>query len=269
MSLVLMPIDEVVTFDALTHDPDTGSIHDADSAPTYDVFDGTTDTPILATQSMTKRTSKTGNYRGTFTASAANGFVAGHSYNVVVSATVTGSVSLTAITSKWRALVFRAGPSENSAGTPLVDVSRILGTVSAGAAGSVAPDWAHVQSPTSTVALTNTTVSTGQTIASVSGAVASVTGNVGGNVVGNVNGNVVGNVGSVLDISTNATTELTSVPSSTATPLKMIQWLYMRARNRNTQTSGTLIVKANDDATTVGTSTVSDDGTTAVRGKFS
>ena len=40
-------------------------------------------------------------------------------------------------------------------------------------------------------------------------------------------------------------------------------------QHKLTQTSTTQIVKANDGATTVGTSTVSDDGTTATRGKFS
>lgn len=42
---------------------------------------------------------------------------------------------------------------------PKVDVQDILGTTSAGAAGAVAIDWAHVENPTSTVALTNTTIS--------------------------------------------------------------------------------------------------------------
>ena len=74
---------------------------------------------------------------------------------------------------------------------------RTLDVTTTGEAGI---DWANIGSPTSTVGLTNTTISTGQTITSVSGAVGSVTGNVGGSVAsvtGNVGGNVTGSVGSV------------------------------------------------------------------------
>lgn len=58
------------------------------------------------------------------------------------------------------------------------------------ASGYVSPNWGDVGSPTTTVALTGTTLSTSQVVASVSGAVGSVTGNVGGDVVGNVDGTV-------------------------------------------------------------------------------
>ncbi len=68
---------------------------------------------------------------------------------------------------------------------------------------------------------------------------------------------------------TGTNTEVTAVPASTATLVSMIKWLYILSRNKLTQTSTTQIVKANDNSTTVGTSTVSDDGTTAVRGIFS
>src|SRR6185295_632619 len=95
-------------------------------------------------------------------------------------------------------------PAVNTTGVPLVDVVRVLGTTSAGAAGYVGIDWAAVRAPTTSVNLSGTTIATSQVVASVSGAVGSVTGavgsvtgNVGGNVVGNVNGNVVGSVASV------------------------------------------------------------------------
>jgi hypothetical protein len=89
-------------------------------------------------------------------------------------------------------------PVPTNAGYPLIDLKYILGTTSAGTAGYAAPDWGHVNAPTTAVALTGTTISTAQIVASVSG-------NVGGNVVGtvqtvlgNVNGNVTGTVASVL-----------------------------------------------------------------------
>jgi hypothetical protein len=49
-----------------------------------------------------------------------------------------------------------------------VDLGKILGTASAGTAGYIGPDWGHVNAPTTTVGLTGTTISTSQTVASVS-----------------------------------------------------------------------------------------------------
>ena len=80
---------------------------------------------------------------------------------------------------------------------------RTLDVTTTGEAGI---DWANIGSPTSTVDLSGTTISTAQVVASVTGSVGSVTGNVGGNVVGsvasvtgNVGGNVTGSVGSILN----------------------------------------------------------------------
>jgi hypothetical protein len=55
----------------------------------------------------------------------------------------------------------------------------IAGTASAGTAGYVGIDWGHINAPTTSVALTGTTISTSQVVASVTGAVGSVTGSVG------------------------------------------------------------------------------------------
>jgi len=59
-------------------------------------------------------------------------------------------------------------------------------TLDVSAGGEAGVDWANVGSPTTTVNLTGTKISTTQAVASVSGAVGSVTGNVGGNVTGSV-----------------------------------------------------------------------------------
>jgi len=117
----MIPIDDVVFFDVTTHVAATGAVSDADSAPTFAVYEEDTDTAIV-TGTTTKRTSLTGNYRGTFTASAANGFEAGKWYTVIVSATVSS------VSAKCVAKHFRVAPAENSAGVPLVDVSRVAGT---------------------------------------------------------------------------------------------------------------------------------------------
>jgi len=125
----LIPVDEVVYFDVITSTPSTSAAVDADSAPTFAVYEEATDTAILDAQTMTKRTALTGNYRGTFTASAANGFEAGKWYNVVATGVV-GSV-----TGKCVAMRFRVAPAENVAGVPEVDVTHFNGTAGTFAAG--------------------------------------------------------------------------------------------------------------------------------------
>lgn len=59
-------------------------------------------------------------------------------------------------------------------------------TLDVSAGGEAGLDWANVGSPTTSLNLSGTTISTSQAVASVSGAVGSVTGNVGGNVVGSI-----------------------------------------------------------------------------------
>lgn len=83
-----IPIGEVVYFDAITSSPTTGAATDADSTPTFAVYEEATDTDIGVGGNLTKRTSLTGNYRGSFTASLANGFEVGKWYSVIGSATV-------------------------------------------------------------------------------------------------------------------------------------------------------------------------------------
>lgn len=67
---------------------------------------------------------------------------------------------------------------------------------------------------------------------------------------------------------TGANTELAAVPASTATLVDMLRWLFILSRNKLTQTATTQLVRNNADGATVGTATVSDDGTVATRGKF-
>lgn len=183
-----IPLDEVLHFDAVTHHPSTGTVVDADSTPTFAVYEEATDTDIGVGGNLTKRTSLTGNYRGTFTASAANGFEVGKWYSIIASATV-GAIAGKAVVKNFRIVL-----AETVAGEPKVDVGAWLGTavstptvagvpnvnaktwndlttvalpliptvagrtldVSAG--GEAGVDWANVGSPTTTVGLTNTTV---------------------------------------------------------------------------------------------------------------
>lgn len=58
-------------------------------------------------------------------------------------------------------------PAPNQSGIPIVDMSYTKGTISPAAAGSVAPDWAHVSNPTTTLNLSGTTVGTVTTTTTV------------------------------------------------------------------------------------------------------
>lgn len=65
-----------------------------------------------------------------------------------------------------------------------------------------------------------------------------------------------------------AMTEIGAVPAVTASTLDAIRWMFALSRNKITQTATTQLLRNDADAATLGTSTVSDDGTTAIRGKF-
>jgi len=134
------------------------------------------------------------------------------------------------------------------------------------------------------------------TPASIQGAVGSVTGNVGGNVVGSVGsvsgavgsvtgsvgGNVTGSVGSLgttaqANVKTQVVNALTvdtyseesSIPGTTFTLKQAITVAFMAFRNKMTQTASTSTLRNANDSGTVATSTVSDDGTTFTKGKYS
>ena len=67
---------------------------------------------------------------------------------------------------------------------------------------------------------------------------------------------------------TSALVEVTAAPTSTSSLLTAFRWMFTKSLNKITQTATTQLVRNNADAATIATSTVSDDGTTAIRGKF-
>lgn len=73
-------------------------------------------------------------------------------------------------------------------------------------------------------------------------------------------------VGSVMNSQTFS--ELGSVPPATPTLAQAIMMLYMSIRNVHSATAIQEIIK-NDAGTTIGTATLSDNGTTTTKGKFS
>lgn len=88
-------LGETIYLDFITNSS-TGAAVDADSTPTAEVFANATDTTVVAL-TVTKRTSKTGNYRIAVPCTTGNGFAVDTSYNVVASATVSGVVAKNAV----------------------------------------------------------------------------------------------------------------------------------------------------------------------------
>jgi hypothetical protein len=88
-------IDDLLTFSCNTHKV-TGVEFDADSVPTYRVYEDETGTPIL-TGSMAKQddANTVGYYSEQITLSAANGFEKGKSYHIRIAATVDGTAGVT------------------------------------------------------------------------------------------------------------------------------------------------------------------------------
>jgi hypothetical protein len=62
--------------------------------------------------------------------------------------------------------------------------------------------------------------------------------------------------------------ELSSVPGVTGTTLQALEWVFLLARNKVTSTSTTQVLRNDADSATIGSSPVSDDGTTFTRGEF-
>jgi hypothetical protein len=71
----------------------------------------------------------------------------------------------------------------------------------------------------------------------------------------------------VLNVDTFA--EPSAVPAATSTLVAKIQWLFALARNKITQNATTQTLRNDADSASIGTSTVSDDGTTMSRGEWS
>lgn len=180
-------------------------------------------------------------------------------------------------------------------------------TLNVSAAGTAGVNWGNVENPTTTVSLSNTTMSATQIAASVTGAVGSVTGNVGGNVagsVGSVTGNVGGNIGgsvlgsvvgdvggisaagidaasfaagaidsnalaasAVAEIWGQAMTELGATPAPNASALAALTFLFMAIRNERVTTTSSDTI-SNDAGTPIATAPISDSGTVFTKGEY-
>src|SRR5688572_17010612 len=82
-------IDDTLTFTVVTHRFDTGGQTDADSVPSYRIYEDETGAAILTgNTAKLDDANTTGFYSEQITLSAANGFEVGKSYSIYVSAAV-------------------------------------------------------------------------------------------------------------------------------------------------------------------------------------
>jgi hypothetical protein len=82
-------IDDLLTFYANTTRFDTGAATDADSVPTYRVYEDETGTPLLTgSMALIDSANTAGFYSEQITLSAANGFEKGKCYSIYITATV-------------------------------------------------------------------------------------------------------------------------------------------------------------------------------------
>ncbi|MGD8238256.1 MAG: hypothetical protein PVH68_06885 [Armatimonadota bacterium] len=155
-------IGDDLVFTITTHDPDTGVVTDADSAPAYRVYEEETGTAILTgTMAKLDDANTTGFYSESIACTSANGFEDGKTYSVYVEATVDSDKG--AISFGFAAHDHDCTDIQDDLDSDSVVVASVSGAVG-----------------------------------SVTGAVGSVTGNVDGSVAsvaGNVDGNVTGSVG--------------------------------------------------------------------------
>lgn len=110
-------------------------------------------------------------------------------------------------------------------------------TLDVSAGGEAGVDWANVGSPTTAVNLSGTDI---QTVAN----------------------------GALTAAKFGSLTAPSAVPAAAPTLFDAIAWLFTLGRNKITQTATTQLLRNDADSATIGTSTVSDDGTTATRGKW-
>lgn len=85
-------IGDNLVFGIATHDPDTSELTDADSAPSYRIYEDEAGTPIL-TGNMAKLddANTTGFYTELIACTAGNGFEDGKTYTIYIEATVGGA----------------------------------------------------------------------------------------------------------------------------------------------------------------------------------
>jgi hypothetical protein len=87
-------INDYLTFPCNTHSPSTGAATDADTPPTYRVYEDNTATPVATgTMTLTDSSNTDGFYLARVQLLAATGFEEGKSYTIRITATVNTTVA--------------------------------------------------------------------------------------------------------------------------------------------------------------------------------
>lgn len=212
-----------------TFRPSTGAAYTLAGTPALSVYKDNSTTQSTSGVTLTADfDSVTGLNHFTIDMSADGTFYStGSFFDIVITTGTVDSVSVAG------AVVASFTIRKNSALKPTT-AGRTLDVSTGGEAGV---DWANVGSPTTTLALTGTSIST----------VAD---------------------GALTAAKFGSLTAPTAVPAAAPTLFDAIAWLFTLGRNKITQTATTQLLRNDADSATIGTSTVSDDGTTAIRGKW-
>lgn len=212
-----------------TYRPSTGAAYTLGGTPALSVYKDNSTTQSTTGVTLTVDfDSVTGLHHFAIDTSADGTFyAAGSFFDIVITTGTVDSVSV--VGSVVGSFTLR----KTSALKPTT-AGRTLDVSSTGEAGV---DWANVGSPTTTLALTGTSIST----------VAD---------------------GALTAAKFGSLTAPSAVPAAAPTLFDAIAWLFTLGRNKITQTATTQLLRNDADSATIGTSTVSDDGTTFTRGKF-
>lgn len=305
MSLGDFRLSDTVNFDFTT--TQSGVPTTLSGTPVVKCLAGSSGTPVTGGITLTpdftvSASPVTGLNHVTIVASGANGYATATDYRVIITAGTVGGVSVVGYVVEDFSIEHRSALMPTTpARTAVVDAAGLIDAnmVKAGASGSgnAITTSGGVTFPAATLAsTTNITAATGIDATKILGTAISTPATAGildVNVknMNNVAATPITTIKAVQGLTTADTiatytgntpqtgdsfallngsnTELAAVPASTVNLVGMIKWLFILARNRVTQTATTQLLLANDDATTVGTSAVSDDTVTNVRGKYS
>lgn len=113
-----------LVFSVTTHEPTTGVLTDADAAPAYRVYEDETETAVLSgTMAKLDDGNTTGFYSEQLAVTAANGFEAGKTYTIYVTAAVGGDTGGISFAFKAEHLV---------AGVTVPEALRRIGVITSG-----------------------------------------------------------------------------------------------------------------------------------------
>ena len=235
-------IDDYLTFVVNTHKASTGAATDGDGVPIFRIYEDETATPIVTgSMALLDDANTTGFYSERVQLTAGSGFGKGKSYNVYIEVTVNSIVGTISHNFQIEAEVDNAALASELNKVPKSDGTTV---------------WnATAQTTIQTKAAAALTAYDSPTKAEMDTAHALLT----------TPAQVETAVDARLDASN---TELALVPTTAGSLRKMLQFIFTWARDEETVTSTTKSLKK-EDGTQLGSSALSDDGTTFTRGKMS